>query len=75
MASNPAQQWLIDPANPATPMYMTNKEEVARKRAEKGDYVVLLERAGSGAARPDFVPYYRRLLPPAAPTTEEDEEL
>lgn len=77
-----SKQWLIDPANPDTPMYMTMREEVAQKRADKGDFVLLLERAGDGAKREDFAPYYQRVrssVPAKAdappPEDNEDEEL
>lgn len=38
------KQWLVDPASAETPCYITNNPAVAQKRADKGDYVVEIER-------------------------------
>lgn len=67
------KQWLVDPANLDTAMYITNNPEVAAKRAAKGDFVQELERAGRSAENPDYRPYYRRVGPPTKPA--EDDEL
>ena len=67
------KQWLVDPANLDTAMYITNNPDVAAKRAAKGDFVQELERAGPSADNPDYRPYYRRVKATTKPV--EDEEL
>lgn len=70
------RQWLVDPADTSTACYITNKPEVAQKRADKGDYVVELERSAAHCNRPGFAPYYKQVKPNAPkpePKVEDDE--
>jgi hypothetical protein len=57
------RQWLVDPADTSTPCYITNKPETAQKRADKGDYVVEIERSAAFCNKPNFQPYYKRVKP------------
>jgi hypothetical protein len=69
------KQWLVDPVNTETPCYITNKPEVAQKRANAGDYVVELERSAAHCNRPGFAPYYRQVKPAVSQPKTEDDEL
>ena len=57
------RQWLVDPADTSTACYITNKPDVAQKRADKGDYVIELERSAAFCNKPNFRPYYKRVKP------------
>lgn len=68
-----SKQWLVDPANPETPAYITSNPDVAKKRANKGDFVVLIERVGEAFKDFSHRPHHKRLRHDVAPTNEDDE--